>query len=222
MNTNLLSASAEVLPLALVIALSPLSIIPAVLILQSPRPRPSGLAFLAGWVLGLTALTAAFVGASNLLEQRSGNPPMWTHWARITLGAVLIVWGLYRWSTRHSKPHAIPGTRHLTEAGPAKALAIGAVLTVVNPKVLLICLAAGLAIGTSASEDGKYWVTAVFVAVAASTVALPILAYAVSGDRLDPTLMRVKTWMEANSAALIAAILVIIGLMVLYKGIHGL
>ena len=33
-----------IIPLALVVALSPLSIIPAVLILQSPRPRPGGLA----------------------------------------------------------------------------------------------------------------------------------------------------------------------------------
>ena len=49
---------AELIPLALVVASSPLSIIPAVLVLHSPRPRPTGLAFLAGWILGLTALTA--------------------------------------------------------------------------------------------------------------------------------------------------------------------
>ena len=40
----------ELIPLALVVALSPLSIIPAVLVLHTPRPRPTGLAFLpAGW-----------------------------------------------------------------------------------------------------------------------------------------------------------------------------
>ena len=40
------------IPLALVVAVSPLSIIPAVLVLQTPRPRPTGLAFLGGWLLG--------------------------------------------------------------------------------------------------------------------------------------------------------------------------
>ena len=47
---------AEVIPLALVIALSPLSIIPGILVLHTPRPRPTSLAFLAGWVLGIGAL----------------------------------------------------------------------------------------------------------------------------------------------------------------------
>ena len=95
-------------------------------------------------------------------------------------------------------------------------------LTVANPKVLFICLAAGLAIGTSGIGVRMWWTEAVFIVVAASTVALPILAYAVSGGRLDPTLERVKLWMEKHNAALVATILAVIGLMVLYKGIHGL
>ena len=33
---------------------------------------------------------------------------------------------------------------------------------------------------------------------------------------------RLKDWMEKNNAALMAAILVLIGLMVLYNGIHAL
>ncbi|HNA51211.1 MAG TPA: GAP family protein, partial [Mycobacterium sp.] len=41
METSTSLELTEIIPLALVIALSPLSIIPAVLILQSPRPRPS-------------------------------------------------------------------------------------------------------------------------------------------------------------------------------------
>jgi hypothetical protein len=61
-----------------------------------------------------------------------------------------------------------------------------------------------------------------YVAVAASTVAIPILAYTVSGDRLDGPLTRLKEWMERQHAALVAAILIVIGLLVLYKGIHGL
>ena len=58
--------------------------------------------------------------------------------------------------------------------------------------------------------------------LAASSVAVPVLAYAVAGERLDGPLARLKDWMEKRNAALVAAILVIIGLLVLYKGIHGL
>ena len=92
----------------------------------------------------------------------------------------------------------------------------------VNPKVLFICLAAGLAIGSEVARNQAALAGAFFVAVSASTVALPILAYVLSGNRLDPTLERIKAWMERHNAALVAAILVVIGVLVLYKGIHGL
>jgi hypothetical protein len=216
------SSLAELVPLSMVVALSPLSIIPAVLVLHTARPKPTALAFLAGWVAGLTALTSLFVGISGLLGGLGGQPPAWASWVRVVVGAALIVFGIFRWVTRHSRPHQMPGTRHISEAGPTKALVIGALLTVVNPKVLFICAAAGLAIGTSGLGAGVPAAEAVFVALAACTVALPIVAYAVSGAKLDPTLARVKAWMEKHNAVLVAGILVVIGVMVLYKGIHGL
>lgn len=138
------------------------------------------------------------------------------------IGAALIVFGLYRWFTRHSKPHQMPGTAHLTSARPGKALVLGALLSVANPKVLFICAAAGFAIGTAGLGSAVPAAAIIFVAVSASTVALPILAYTFSGERLDPTLERLKAWMEKHNSALVAAILIVIGLLVLYKGIHGL
>lgn len=208
----------------MVIALSPLSIIPAVLVLQSPRPRPAGLMFMFGWLLALTLLTVLFVEISGLLGGLGEKPPVWASWLRIGVGAALIVFGLFRWVTRNKKPHHLPGTKHLTDAGPAKAFVVGAVLAVVNPKVLFICIAAGLAIGSSGREYGTGLGVAIefFVILAACTVVLPVLAYAVSGRRLDPALAKVKTWMETHNAALVAVILVVIGIMVLYKGIHAL
>ena len=63
---------------------------------------------------------------------------------------------------------------------------------------------------------------AFFVAIAASSVAIPILAYVALGSRLDDTLARLKDWMDRNNAALLAGVLVLIGAMVLYHGIHAL
>ena len=99
----------------------------------------------------------------------------------------------------------------------------GAVLVVVRLEVLIMCALAGLAIGSSGLGVAAEWITAaIFVAVAASTVAIPVLAYAGAGDRLDEPMARLKDWMERNNAALLAAILVVIGLMVLYNGVHAL
>ncbi|BBY44574.1 GAP family protein [Mycolicibacterium celeriflavum] len=214
----------ELIPLALVIALSPLSIIPAVLVLHTPRPRPTGLAFLAGWLIGLTVLTVVFLQVSGLLGGREDRPPGWASWLRIVVGAALIVFGLYRWFTRKTSAHAPRWMQGLAKLTPLRAGATAVILTVVNPKVLFICAAAGLAIGTAGIDDpGGLWIGVIwFVAIAGCTVALPILAYTVSGDRLREPLIHLKDWMERQHAALVAAILVVVGVLVLYKGIHGL
>jgi threonine/homoserine/homoserine lactone efflux protein len=212
----------ELIPLALVVALSPLSIIPAVLVLHTPRPRPAGLAFLAGWLIGLAALTIVFVEISSLFGDL-GKPPGWASWLRIVIGAALVVFGVYRWLTRKRSAHTPAWMQSLGKLTPARAGLAALALSVVNPKVLFICAAAGLAIGTAGLGSAHIWIAVIwYVAVAGSTVAIPILAYAVSGDRLDGALQRLKEWMEEQHATLVAAILIVIGLLVLYKGIHGL
>ncbi|MGB0875587.1 MAG: GAP family protein [Mycobacterium sp.] len=213
----------ELIPLGLVVAFSPLSIIPAVLVLHSPRPKPTGLAFLAGWIFGLALLTSIFLTVSDLAGGLGKSPPNWASWLRIIVGVALIVFGAYRWVTRKKSTHMPGWMTKMSSLTPAKAALTGVALTVVNVKVLLICAAAGLAIGSSGLGSPSVWVAAAwYVAMAGSSVALPILGYAVSGKRLDPALERLKAWMERQHAALVAGILVVIGLMVLYKGIHGL
>jgi threonine/homoserine/homoserine lactone efflux protein len=216
------SVLTELIPLALVVALSPLSIIPAVLVLHTPRPRPTGLAFLVGWLVGLAGLTIIFLEVSNLVVDLN-QPPRWASWVRIVVGAALVVFGIYRWLTRKRSAHTPSWMQSMGKLTPTRAGAAALALTVVNPKVLFMCAAAGLAIGTAGLGSNHVWLPVVwYVVVAGSTVAIPILAYAVSGDRLDEPLRRLKDWMERQHAVLVAVILVVIGLLVLYKGIHGL
>ena len=106
------SVLTELIPLAMVIALSPLSIIPAVLALHTDRPRPTGLAFLAGWLLGLAALVSLFVVASDLVGSLD-KPPSWASWLRIVVGAALIVFGGYKWVTRKKSEHSPAWMRNL-------------------------------------------------------------------------------------------------------------
>jgi threonine/homoserine/homoserine lactone efflux protein len=212
----------ELIPLALVITLSPLSIIPAILVLHTPHPRPASLMYLLGWVVSLTALTSAFVELADVFGSFD-QPPKWASWVRIVIGAALIVFGVFRWLTRHRSAHMPGWMRQLGTMTPIKSGAAGAALAVINPKVFFICAAAGFAIGTAGLGTTHVWLAVVyFVAIAASSVALPVLAYAVSGDKLDQPLAKLKDWMEKHNAALVAAILVVIGLLVLYKGIHAL
>jgi protein-S-isoprenylcysteine O-methyltransferase Ste14 len=209
--------------LALVIAISPITIIPGVLVLHAPRPRPAGLAFLGGWVLGLTALTALFVAVSDLLGNLHKSPPTWASWLRVVLGSALILFGVYRWLTRHRQGKTPRWMRSFAKLTPLRAGVTGVTLAVIRLEVLVLCAAAGLTIGSSQlSVSGEVIAAAFFVVVTASTVAIPILAYVGAGNRLDDALERLKDWMEQNHAVLVATVLVLIGLMMLYNGIHAL
>uniref|UniRef100_UPI0032B2CCB6 GAP family protein n=1 Tax=uncultured Mycolicibacterium sp. TaxID=2320817 RepID=UPI0032B2CCB6 len=126
------SVLTELIPLALVVALSPLTIIPAVLVLHTPRPKPTGLAFMTGWLVGLAALTALFVAVSNLLGGLDHKPPSWASWLRIVIGAALVVFGVYRWATRHKSEHMPGWMSRMSTLTPAKAGVTAVVLTVLN------------------------------------------------------------------------------------------
>jgi hypothetical protein len=211
------------IPLALVVAVSPLSIIPAVLVLQTPRPGPTSLTFLGGWLLGLSALTAAFVASSDLLGDLHKKPPTWASWLRVVLGVALIGYGVYEWLSRHKRTESPKWMRSFSTLTPMRAAITALVLVVIRVEVLTMCALAGLNIGGSGLGNAAKWtLAAIFVAVAASTVAIPILAYAAAGHRLDDPMARLKDWMDKNTGALMAAVLILIGLMVLYNGASAL
>jgi Sap, sulfolipid-1-addressing protein len=217
------SLLATLIPLALVVSISPLSVIPAVLVLQTPRPRPTGLAFFSGWLVGLVALTAVFIASSDALSGLHNKPPVWASWTRVALGLALIAFGIYRWLKRGGHTESPKWMRSFETLSPSRALVFGLALTVVRVEVLTMCALAGLAIGSAnLPRTGELASGALYVAIAACTVAIPVLAYVAAGHRLDATMARVKEWMDRNNAAMLAAVLVLIGGMVLYHGVKAL
>lgn len=213
----------KLVALAAVVALSPITVIPAVLVLHASRPRPASLAFLAGWLLGLVGFTAAFVTGSELLSGLHATPPKWASWVRVVFALALIALAAFHWFSRHRNRSMPRWMRSFSTLSPVRAGVVGAVLVPLRPEVLLLCAAAGLAVGNSGlSAAAQLVAAAIFVVLAASTVAIPILAVAGAGDRLDEALERLKAWMEANHDAMLGVTLFLIGLIVLYNGIRAL
>ncbi len=220
--TDWVSVLTELIPLALVIALSPLSIIPAVLVLQSPHARLTGLTFLAGWLLAIAVITAVFVQLSGLMPE-AGQPSPTASWVRIVIGVLLVVFGIYRWANRNHDAEEPAWMRKLTSVTPARGFVTAAVLAVVNPKVLFMCVAAGLAISTDELPRAATWASVLcFAVVAGSSVAIPVLTYVAAGERLDPAMARLGAWLHRQHAVLVAGILIVIGLLVAYKGLSHL
>jgi threonine/homoserine/homoserine lactone efflux protein len=213
----------QLIPLALVVAISPLTIIPAiVLVLQSDRARSTGLAFMFGWLIGLAATTAVFVQLPRLVDSLNRPAPTWAAWVRLAVGAALIAFGGWRWLTRHQVTRQPAWLNRLSRLTPAGAGAVAVLLILVNPKVLLMNAAAGLVIGTATVGTAGAWVAVpYYTLIAGSSVLLPILGYAIAGHRVDHQLEQSKQWMERQHAALMAGFLVVVGLLLVYTGIRA-
>jgi threonine/homoserine/homoserine lactone efflux protein len=191
------------------------------LVLHTDHPRPTGLAFMAGWLIGLAALTVVFIAVPHLVDGLDESPP-WMPWVRIAIGALLIVAAVGRWVTRRrtTKPPAF--LDRLGKITPASAAVIGFGLVVANPKVLVMNAAAGLIIGTAAAGATAWIAAAFYTVLAGSTVIAPILAYVVAGARVDPQLERVRDWMAREHATVTAVILLVVGVLLTYTGIRAL
>ncbi|MFE4258088.1 GAP family protein [Streptomyces sp. NPDC056883] len=206
--------------MAVVIAVSPFTVIPAVFMQFTPRARPTSSAFLVGWVIGVAVPAVGCAVLTSAVGFASHERP-WTAWARIGLGLCLVALGIRQWLVRHGKA-APRWMRLLSEAGPGKAFRLGVLLALANPKIFLLSAAAGLAVGSAGpSLAGAVMALAVFTAVAASTVALPVLLHTVAGPKALGPLAVVKEWLETHAAAVMAWVIVAIGVLLLVEGVAG-
>ncbi len=104
-----------------------------------------------------------------------------------------------------------------------KALGLAFLLSGVNPKNLILCLAAGTTIGAahlSGVEDTVAVV--VFTAIAASSVAVPVIGYLCARQRMAGPLNGLRDWLTQNNAAVMAVVLLVLGMAIVGKGIAGL
>jgi hypothetical protein len=213
------SVSAELIPVALVVALSPISVLPALLlVLYSTRPRATSLTFLSGWLVGLVVSTVVFLNVPKLLGDRAGGLGGSQFGLRVTFGAVLILTGVVLWLRRaHTARNG--WLDRVATVSPAVTGGLGLAFAIANPKILVACAAAGLAIGTSAlGPTGRGFAVAYFVVLAGSTTALPVVAHLVAATRLDRSLERLRQWIQRRQNEISAVALVLIGLVMVASG----
>jgi threonine/homoserine/homoserine lactone efflux protein len=212
----------DLLAPAVGIAASPFPVIPAILLLLTPRATANAGSFLAGWVTGILTATAGFTLLEAVVEL-ADEPPGWVSWVRVGLGAALVVLGARQWVTRHAERPAPAWMQSLGAATPRSAARLGLVLSLANPKILLFCAAAGLTIGASeASGASAVGVCVLFALAASVSVAVPLVAHVVLGERATAPLRRANDWLTEHNASVMAGVLVVIGALVLVKGLGGL
>ena len=101
-----------------------------------------------------------------------------------------------------------------------RGFVLGFLLSAVNPKNLLMAVGAGVIIGTGGLTVGEAAIVIlVFVLIAACSVAIPVIAYLVASKRMAGPLESLRGWLVQNNATVMAVLLLVIGVVVIGKGI---
>jgi hypothetical protein len=220
-------AISEVLPLAVGVMLSPIPIIAIILMLLSPRAGANGFAFLVGWVVGLAVASAVvYVVADGADVATDSGASDTTSTTKLVLGAVLVFLALRQWRSRPApgQPAHMPKWMSaLDSVTPFKAAGLAVLLSVVNPKNLVLTVAAAAAVAQTGASTGDAVVAlAVFVVIASVSIAAPVLVVLFAGDRAQRTLDTWKGWLEQNNATVMAVVLLVMGVVVFAKGLGRL
>ena len=216
----------EILPLAVVIALSPIPIVATILMLLSPRARSTGIGFLVGWIVAVMVLVAVFSALSNLLPapDSEGSSPV-SAVLKIVIGTALVVLGIRKWTGRAGRDELAsePAWMARVDSMSGRGAVLFGMLLGANPKNVLVALAAGVAIGSSGLTIPEEAIAgALFTAVAAASVAIPVIIYLAAAGRMHAPLVTVRGWLVENNATVMSVQSLVIGVVVIGAGIGNL
>lgn len=213
-------AIGQVLGNAVGVAISPVPIIALILMLFSKWAASNSLSFLAGWLLGLTAVAVVVLvigleGSDG--ESDSGGV------VKIVIGALFLLLAVRQWRSRPSgdaEPEMPKWMASVDSISPVNAFGMGLLLSAVNPKNLGLTLAAAASIGAVGLDTGEeVVVVAVYVVLASLTIILPVVGYLTMRERAAPVLDSMKGWLMANNATVMSVLFAVLGAKVLGDGI---
>jgi Sap, sulfolipid-1-addressing protein len=215
------------LPLAVGIALSPISIIAVVLMLTSQKARVNGPVFVAGWLIGLGivgAIVLAIAGPGG--ASQSGSPATWLSWLKIVLGILLLLVAARQFRSRPHGGEAPPSPKWMAtidKTGPPAAFGLAAAMSGANPKNLLLAVAGAAAIAQTGISGGQQALAyLVFAVIGTLGVGIPVVLYFALGDRSAKLLTQLKDWMTEHNAVIMTVLCLIIGVKLIGDAIAGL
>ncbi len=199
----------DLLPTALGVAISPVPIIAVILMLLAPRARAASVGFLLGWVVGIAAVITVVAVVVDPVDDSEGSASStFTSVVLLLLGAAACLLAVRSWRSRPRRgqtPELPKWMSAIESMTPVRAAGLGALLSGLNPKNLTLCLAGGLTIGAG-GLDSEETIAAilVFVVIASSSVAVPVLAYLAAQNRVRQPLDDLRVWLTENNSTVMA------------------
>ena len=185
-----------ILTFAVAVAISPVPIIAVILMLFSRRARVNGPVFLLGWVVALAVVSAvAFLLAEGTDADTSSTTSATVAWGKVLFGLGFLALAARSWRSRPmpgEEPRLPAWMAGIDGLAPLKALGLGLLLAGVNPKNLLLSVAAGSSVAVLGLSTGAaVGSLVVFVVVASLSIGAPVAYHLVGGAsaqaRLDAT-----------------------------------
>jgi hypothetical protein len=211
------------LPLAVATALSSVSITATAFILLTDSRVRSGLAFLAGTVIGTLAAVTLATAASQALPGRSRQHDALVATAEVVVGIAMVLLGVVTLARRRRTggARAKGWLEDIGSLGILPVFGIGLALNL-RPKAALLAVAVGLGISKAGLRLNENLALILFyTTIATSTVVVPIVTAILFPGWMEPRLLAAKGWIGAHSGALSATITMAVGGFLITLGIRG-
>jgi hypothetical protein len=214
----------EILPFAVGIAISPVPIIAVILMLFSPRARTNGPMFLLGWVLGLAVVSGVVYAIADGADAATDSTASDTvSWVKVGLGVLLLALARRNWAKRPQPGETPPLPKWMAAVDsitPLRALGLAVLLSVVNPKNLVLAIGAAAGVGQLGISTGDAIVAlVVFVVLASVSIAGPVLYDLLGGENARAALDELKSWLSVHNSAVMAVLFLVFGAVLIGKGV---
>jgi threonine/homoserine/homoserine lactone efflux protein len=218
-------AIGQMLPTAVGVAVSPMPIVAVVLMLVTPRARSNGPAFIVGWLVGIGVVGGIILALAPSTASDNGQPATWISVIELVLGLLLLLLAVKQWRGRPQGDEEAATPKWmgaLDDFTPVKSSGAGVILSIVNPKNLLLVIAGAAAIAATGITGGQQAVAwLVFTLIATIGVGVPVVIYFALGDGAAALLDRLKNWLARNNGVIMAVLFLIIGAKLIGNAISG-
>lgn len=220
------SVIGDLLPLALVVTVSPINIVAAILLLFSKRPIANATIYLLGFMLGVAAMLSGITALADAIGLTPGTErSRGTAVLLLALGLALIVLGIRKFSHRRGleqEPDQPRWMKGIGDFGAGQSFLVGASVGALNPKNIAVAFASAVVVATAQLPvRQQVGVIAIYTLIASIGVVAPTIAALALGDRSEIVLSDWRQWLDRNNGTVMAVIYLFFGVILLGKGIAG-
>ena len=220
----------DVLPLAIGVMISPLSVIAVISMLLSKRAKSTSLVFLFGWILGLIIIGGAVLSLAATQNFSPGSEPSTgASIIKLLAGVLLLFLAAMEWRVNirpGEQPKLLTRVNAVDTSTPAKAFGLGLLLSAAYPKNFTLTVVAALTI-VQAQVSGfpnitSFTVFIIFIIISSILIVIPVLTYLILGGKAAQMLDSWKAWNVEHYTAVLVVTFLALAAMNLGKGLTGL